>query len=46
MIASFKAWLDQPFTTSMSAKSWFLFVGLLLVIMMFWGTIIGHMREL
>lgn len=46
MLASFKAWLDQPFSTGMTATRWFAFVGLLLVIMMFWGTILAHMREL
>ena len=46
MIAKFKAWLDHPFDSGMSYQRWFAFVGLLLVILIFWNIILSHMRDL
>jgi hypothetical protein len=39
-----KAW-RQPFSADMSAPEWFLFVGLLLVIMILWRIILRHILE-
>jgi len=46
MLAQFKAWIDSPFTTGMSAQRWFAFVGLLLAITIIWSIILHHMSDL
>ena len=47
MLSSFKAWWAQPFAGSenMSVLNWFLFVGLMLVILSSWGLIFKHLKE-
>ena len=35
----------QPFRQDMSAVDWFLFVGLLLIIMIMWRIILHHITE-
>lgn len=39
-ISDFQAFLKQPFSSSMPASQWFLFLGLILIIMLFWHMII------
>ena len=46
MFAEFKAWLDSPFSTGMSATRWFAFVGLLLAVIILWSIILKHMSEI
>jgi hypothetical protein len=41
----FKAWWTQPFKSDGSVKTWFLFVGLILVVIFLWTRILreaGH----
>jgi len=35
----------QPFRADMSATDWFMFIGLLLIIMIFWRIILRHITE-
>lgn len=39
-----KSW-QQPFAADMDAAHWFLFVGLLLIIMILWRIILRHIVE-
>lgn len=41
MISSFKAWWNQPFTSSGSVWNWALFIGLILVLIILWSRVIG-----
>jgi len=41
----FKAWLAQPFSEDMPASHWFLFIGLLLVIIIGWNIILRLLFE-
>jgi len=45
MIDGFTNWLREPFRSNMSAADWFLFVGLLLVVMFLWRLILMHLAE-
>lgn len=45
MVSSFKAWLDQPFQSNMSAFKWFCFFGLLVVIATTWKLILGTLED-
>jgi hypothetical protein len=37
IFSEFQGWLTQPFSTTMSVKGWFAFVGLLICILFFWS---------
>jgi hypothetical protein len=37
-------WLSKPFNTDQNAYHWFLFVGLILIALILWGTIIKDVR--
>ena len=37
-------WLSQPFAANQSAGRWFLFVGLILIALILWGTILRDIR--
>lgn len=39
---NFKGWLAKPFSTEMDTLHWFLFLGLLIVLMVFWRIILRH----
>ena len=41
----FTTWLKQPFSEDMPASHWFLFIGLLLVIVVIWNIILIHLFE-
>jgi hypothetical protein len=43
--AGLKTWYAQPYKTDMTATKWFMFVGLLLVILAVWKVIIYHLQE-
>lgn len=38
-------WAAQPFATDMGLGSWFLFVGLVLIIAYFWTRVLRHIVE-
>ena len=40
IFADIKAFVDEPFSEDMPATHWFAFVGLLLIIVMFWHMIL------
>lgn len=42
---NFKEFLDAPFKGEMDFIDWFMFVGLLLVIMIVWNIILRHIAE-
>lgn len=42
---NFKSWLAKPFSVDMSAGGWFVFIGLLLIIMVMWRLILVHITE-
>jgi len=37
-------WLSQPYNSGQSAWGWFLFVGLILIALVLWGTILRDVR--
>lgn len=41
----FKSWAQQPFSIDMPAVDWFLFIGLLLVVMIAWRLVLGTVQE-
>jgi hypothetical protein len=43
---TFRRWLKHPFSIDMTAGEWFLFVGLLLVILVLWNIILYRITEL
>lgn len=43
---TFKAWAAKPFSVDMTAGEWFLFIGLLLVIVVLWNIILYRIIEL
>jgi len=43
---NFKQWAAKPFSVDMTATEWFLFIGLLLVIMVLWNIILYRIVEL
>lgn len=45
MLSNFQSWLSQPFNSNMSAPKWFAFVGLLIAILIVWGIVLRHLRE-
>lgn len=42
----FKVWASHPFSVDMTAGEWFLFIGLLLVIVVLWNIILFRIVEL
>jgi hypothetical protein len=45
MFQGLKDWYNQPFNSSMTTTKWFLFIGLLLVLLAVWKVIIFHLQE-
>jgi hypothetical protein len=43
--ADFKAWSAQPFSADMPAGHWFLFIGLLLVVVILWSLVLRHITD-
>lgn len=41
----FKDWATQPFSADMPMSHWFLFIGLLIVIVVFWNILLRHLVE-
>jgi hypothetical protein len=37
-------WLSQPFSAEQNAFRWFLFVGLIVIALILWGTILRDVR--
>jgi hypothetical protein len=46
MWARFKAWAQHPFSVDMTAGEWFLFIGLLVVIIGLWNIILFRINQL
>jgi hypothetical protein len=46
MWENFKSFMGQPFKAEMSALDWFMFVGLLLVILILWTLVLNHLKEI
>lgn len=44
MLARFSEWTKEPFRTDMDAFHWFLFFGLLILIMALWRFILAHLK--
>lgn len=42
----FKAWYSQPFSADMDIAHWFLFLGLLIILMGLWRLILLHIKGL
>lgn len=42
----FKQWAKRPFSVDMTAGEWFLFIGLLIVIMALWNIILFRIADL
>lgn len=40
MITSFKEWWAKPFDSQGDVLNWFLFIGLILVLILLWGRVI------
>ena len=40
-----QTWASSPFSSSMSAWGWFLFLGLLLLIFASWAEIFGYVKK-
>lgn len=43
MWQKFRQWAGHPFSVDMTATEWFLFIGLLLVIIALWNIILSHL---
>jgi len=43
--SEFKSWAKQPFSSDMPMSHWFLFIGLLLIIIAAWNIILNHLFE-
>lgn len=43
MWKTFTTWMKQPFSADMTAGEWFLFIGLLIVIISLWNLILLHL---
>lgn len=41
----FSSWLKQPFTTSMDAFSWILFLGFVMIVAFAWTRVLSHIVE-
>jgi hypothetical protein len=45
MLAKFKQWYAKPYDDNMSATSWFLFFGLVMVISTMWVLVIREIKS-
>lgn len=45
MWENFKGFVAMPFRSDMDALGWFMFLGLIIVIMILWGVILRHVKE-
>ena len=45
MWENFKAFMAEPFQSDMDAVRWFLFLGMILVILVLWNIIFIHIKE-
>jgi hypothetical protein len=45
MFKNFTDWIKEPFRSDMDTLHWFLFLGLLIVLMGFWRIILRHITE-
>ena len=45
MWGNVKGWWADPFNADMSATNWFLFIGFLIVAVVLWRLILGHILE-
>jgi hypothetical protein len=45
ILSNFTAWLKQPFETGMPVWRWFAFVGLLIVILAAWRSILMNLEN-
>jgi len=43
MWQTFKQWAQKPFSVDMTATEWFLFIGLLIVIVALWNVVLYHL---
>lgn len=41
----FKDWASRPFATDMDALGWFLFLGLVILLLAVWAVILKHLQE-
>jgi hypothetical protein len=41
----FKEWASKPFSEDMPISHWFLFIGLLIVIALFWNLLLLHLVD-
>ncbi len=39
----FRSYMAKPFSADMPASHWFLFLGMLIIIIMLWGMILNHL---
>lgn len=46
MWEEFKAWLAKPYSADMSALQWGAFLGLIIVIMIFWNLVLRQMKAI
>lgn len=46
MWENFQVFLSRPFSADMTALDWFLFLGMLIVIVIMWRVILQHFKEL
>jgi hypothetical protein len=46
MWGRFAAWAKRPFSVDMTAGEWFLFIGLLIVIVVLWNIILYRITDL
>lgn len=44
--STFRTWVARPFSVDMTAGEWFLFVGLIVVIIVLWNIILFRIVEL
>ena len=42
MVKEFKTWAAQPFSVDMTAGEWFLFIGLIVLILGAWNLLLYH----
>jgi len=45
VIDATKAWIRQPFSSTMDLGGWFLIVGVILVSVVLWTRVLAHFRE-
>jgi hypothetical protein len=45
LVARFAGWLKKPFSGDMDATHWFLFFGLMLVIVFLWSRILHYINK-